>query len=140
MQISHTQKKLRDQSGQTFFKFLLRLALFLTPHMSGYFTEPIWDYEGYQGAVRNVEIWKKRRQRKNKKRNFQCRRESWRTIFKGMGEIQSVLFSHVRVPYRNNKRHWGSQRSRPNLLKVNSFAQPNFLTDNFVQRKGPKMP
>ena len=26
------------------------------------------------------------------------------------------------------------------LLKVNYFAQPNFQTDNFAQRNGPKMP
>ena len=26
------------------------------------------------------------------------------------------------------------------LLKANSFAQPNILTDNFAQRNGPKMP
>ena len=26
------------------------------------------------------------------------------------------------------------------LLKANSFLQPNFLTDNFAQRNSPKMP
>ena len=31
------------------------------------------------------------------------------------------------------------QRRWADLLKANFFAQPNFLTDNFVQRNGPKM-
>ena len=31
-------------------------------------------------------------------------------------------------------------RRQSDLLKANSFAEPNFLTDNFVQRNGPKMP
>ena len=26
------------------------------------------------------------------------------------------------------------------LLKINSFAQPNFLIESFAQRNGPKMP
>ena len=31
-------------------------------------------------------------------------------------------------------------RQHTDLLKVNSFAQPNFLSENFAQRNGPKMP
>ena len=33
---------------------------------------------------------------------------------------------------------YGSLGTDP--IKVNSFAQPHFQTDNFAQRTGPKMP
>ena len=32
------------------------------------------------------------------------------------------------------------EEEEADFLKVNYFAQPNFLTDNFAQRNGPKMP
>ena len=40
----------------------------------------------------------------------------------------------------NNLVMFGWSWTEADLLKANSLAQPNVLTNNFVQRNGPKTP
>ena len=129
MQISHTKKNSEVSLDKLFQVYVETCIVLDSSHVKvPYRTNlRLW---GLPRSCQECQNLKKMKKKKKPKGDFQCRRESWRTIFKGMGETQSV--SHVRVPYIKNKRHWGSQRSRPD--------QPNFLTDIFVQTNGPKMP
>ena len=118
----------RKKGYNCYFKYFLWIFTITMVFIPGYELFPVMnDLNNWiESSIQVANKFIKRDCRGNVTSGLEC---SWRSV------MSEVLPEYSPI---NKFKIWRGVGA--DLLKVNSFAQPKFLTEHFAQRIGPKMP